>query len=107
MMRKNDALQEIEADIKDYLLSLDKERQLSIHTVKSYQRDLGKLQRFIEQQDVDSGLSLSPAVARQFPARLHAGGLGGKSIQRALSAVRGFYKFLINILYVVLFQHVY
>lgn len=95
-MRKTDAMQEIAADIKDYLLSLDKERQLSIHTVKNYQRDLGKLQRFIEQQDIDSGLSLSPAVARLFPARLHAGGLGGKSIQRALSAARGFYKFLIE-----------
>ncbi len=96
MMHKTDAGQEIEANIKDYLLSLEKERQLSKHTVQSYQRDLGKLQHFIEQQDLDSGLSLSPAIARLFPARLHAAGLGGKSIQRALSAARGFYQFLIE-----------
>ncbi len=95
-MNKTDTHQEIEADIKDYLMSLEKERQLSMHTVQSYQRDLGKLIHFIEQQDLDSGLSLSPAIARQFPARLHAAGLGGKSIQRALSAARGLYQFLIE-----------
>lgn len=79
-----------------YLLSLQQERRLSPHTVQSYQRDLTKLQRFIEQQDVDVYSALSPAIARQFPARLHAAGLGGKSIQRALSAARGFYRYLIE-----------
>ena len=95
-MHKADIRQDIEADVKHYLLSLEKERQLSIHTVQNYRRDLGKLQHFIEQQDLDSGFSLSPAIARQFPARLHAAGLGGRSIQRALSAARGFYQFLIE-----------
>jgi integrase/recombinase XerC len=97
MMRKADIRQDIEADIKHYLLSLEKERRLSMHTVQNYRRDLGKLQHFIEQQDLDSDFSLSPAIARQFPARLHAAGLGGKSIQRALSAARGFYRFLIEV----------
>jgi integrase/recombinase XerC len=87
---------EFGADIRAYLHSLEHERQLSPHTVQSYQRDLGKLQHFIEQQDMVVGISLSPAIARQFPARLHASGLGGKSIQRALSAARGFYQYLIE-----------
>lgn len=87
---------EFGADIRAYLHSLERERQLSPHTVQSYQRDLGKLQHFIEQQSREAGVLLSPAIARQFPALLHASGLGGKSIQRALSAARGFYQFLIE-----------
>ncbi len=82
--------------LKAYLLSLEHERQVSAHTVQGYQRDLSKLQDFIEQQNTGGYETLSPAIARQFPARLHASGLGGKSIQRALSAARGFYQFLIE-----------
>jgi len=83
-------------ELKAYLLSLEHERQVSPHTVQGYRRDLSKLQHFIEQQNTGGYEALSPAIARQFPARLHASGLGGKSIQRALSAARGFYQFLID-----------
>ncbi len=83
-------------ELEAYLLSLEHERQVSPHTVQGYQRDLSKLQDFVEQQNAGGYETLSPAIARQFPARLHASGLGGKSIQRALSAARGFYQFLIE-----------
>ncbi len=79
-----------------YLDSLQRERQLSPHTVANYRRDLDKLARYIRQQEMGDWRKLSPAIARQYPARLHAGGLGGRSIQRALSAARGFYRYLIE-----------
>jgi integrase/recombinase XerC len=82
--------------VEAYLEALANERQLSPHTVQNYQRDLRKLQHFIVQQEVEAWSELSPALARQFPARLHASGLGGRSIQRALSAARGLYQFLIE-----------
>jgi integrase/recombinase XerC len=84
------------AEPNAYLASLKRERQMSPHTIKSYRRDLDKLLGFVEQQGVNDWAALSPAIARQFPARLHASGLGGKSIQRALSAARGFYQYLIE-----------
>ncbi len=96
MPKNDDTRPELEGVFKAYLLSLKQERQLSVHTVQSYRRDLMKLQHFIAQQEVDVSTTLSPAIARQFPARLHAAGLGGKSIQRALSAARGFYQYQIE-----------
>lgn len=83
-------------DSKAYLRSLEYERRVSPHTLQGYRRDLEKLQRFVEQQKIDAYETLSPTTARQFPARLHASGLGAKSIQRALSSARGFYRFLIE-----------
>ena len=69
---------------------------MSPHTVQGYQRDLTKLLAYIQLQKTNNWATVSPLVARQFPARLHAAGLGGKSIQRALSAARSFYQYLIE-----------
>lgn len=69
---------------------------MSPHTIANYQRDLNKLSQFMEQQKLNNWPDVSMASARYFPARLHTGGLSGKSIQRALSAARSFYHFLIE-----------
>lgn len=84
----------LQRPIDDFLDSLKYQRQLSVHTVHAYRRDLDKLVVFIHQQGIDRWQAISPAIARQFPARLHASGLNGRSIQRALSAARGFYQFM-------------
>ncbi len=67
-----------------------------MHTVKSYQRDLTKLLHYTETLGLQTWAEITPEIARQFPAKLHAKGLGGKSIQRALSAARGLYQYLIE-----------
>ena len=82
--------------IKRFLDTLRYERQMSPHTIDSYQRDLNKLLQFVEQQSLRDWVDVSAASARYFPARLHSGGLSGKSIQRTLSAARSFYHFLIE-----------
>ena len=87
---------ELKQALTAYLGSLERERQLSPHTVSNYRRDLDRLAAYIGQQDLNDWRGLSPAVARQFPARLHAAGLGGRSIQRCLSAARGFYRYMIE-----------
>lgn len=87
---------DLERAIEDYLASLERERQLSPHTVKNYRHDLNKLLAFVLKQEIIDWRALSPAIARQFPARMHAAGLGGRSIQRCLSAARGFYRFAIE-----------
>lgn len=87
---------ELKREFTAYLDSLQRERQLSLHTVANYRRDLDKLASYIQQQDIGDWRQLSPAIARQFPARLHAAGLSGRSIQRALSAARGFYRYMIE-----------
>lgn len=82
--------------IERFLDNLQYQRRLSDHTIAAYRRDLQKLSTFMQQQAIYAWGDLDASTARQFPARLHASGLSGKSIQRCLSAARSFYHFLIE-----------
>jgi integrase/recombinase XerC len=65
------------------------ERQYSPHTVANYRRDLAELIRLAGERPL---AELTAQQIRTIAARLHQGGLGGKSIARYLSSWRGFYK---------------
>jgi integrase/recombinase XerC len=70
------------------------ERRCSPHTVAAYTRDLQALVSYCDRTGLESWTALDSGHLRSFAARLHAGGLGPRSIQRRLSAVRSFYEFL-------------
>jgi integrase/recombinase XerC len=70
------------------------ERRCSPHTVAAYTRDLRALVSYCERTGLESWSAVDSGHLRAFAARLHAGGLGPRSIQRRLSAVRSFYEFL-------------
>jgi integrase/recombinase XerC len=70
------------------------ERRCSVHTVAAYTRDLQTLVAFCERAGLEGWTDIDSGHLRAFAARLHAGGLGPRSIQRRLSAVRSFYEFL-------------
>ncbi|MDI3324638.1 tyrosine recombinase XerC [Pontibacterium granulatum] len=80
--------------LEDFFRYLATERQLSVHTQKNYQRDLDALQTFMDESHIHAWSALDAAAVRQFAARQHRKGQSGASIQRTLSAVRTFYKFL-------------
>jgi integrase/recombinase XerC len=74
-----------------WLLHLGANRRYSAHTLEGYGRDLRRLADLARQ----AGLPLerlSNGHIRQFVARLHAQGLGPRSLARALAAWRGFYQ---------------
>ena len=71
-------------------------KQVSKHTLSSYQRDLNKFFGFLEQQKIDDINLVDEMHIRQCLASLHRKGLNGKSIQRWLSAVRSFFRYAIN-----------
>ncbi|HEY1889818.1 MAG TPA: tyrosine recombinase XerC [Steroidobacteraceae bacterium] len=73
---------------------LTSERRCSPHTVAAYTRDLRSLVSYCERTGLESWTAIDSGHLRSFAARLHAGGLGPRSIQRRLSAVRSFYEFL-------------
>jgi integrase/recombinase XerC len=77
-----------------FLAHLRQERRLSAHTVAAYRHDLETLRRFCQRRGIDAWQALEHAGVRAFAAAEHAGGLGPRSIQRRLSAVRSFYAFL-------------
>lgn len=78
-----------------YLDELAQQRRQSPHTVSNYRRDLRTLGRLIgELPGGVSWKSLQTHHVRRFVAQLHAGGLGGRSLARTLSAWRGFFRWL-------------
>ncbi len=82
--------------IDAFLGHLQDERQMSRHTVAGYRRDLSKFKVFVASLNGNDLLCLKPAEARLFPAQLHRHGLTGRSIQRALSAARSLYRYLVR-----------
>jgi integrase/recombinase XerC len=71
-------------------------QHLSPHTQKAYQRDLTTLLEYCKIQGVDKWRDLDGRQMRGYAAWRHRQGIGGKSLQRNLSAVRAFYRYLIN-----------
>ncbi len=81
--------------IAAYLDTLKFERQLSPHTLESYGHELAVLQRLGAQFAVGIDLTqLQTHHIRRMMAHLHGNGLSGRSIARALSAWRGWYKWM-------------
>jgi len=78
---------------KDYLAWLRSVRNLSPHTLESYAKDLAKYEAFLEGRGVEprnAGLS----DARGFVGQLSRNGLSPRSVNRIVSGVRGWYRFM-------------
>lgn len=69
---------------------------MSSHTVSAYRRDLMRCSAFLAQQDLQSWASLKAQEVRQFIAQLNRENLSGRSIQRHLSSLRSFFRYLIR-----------
>ena len=82
--------------IDRFLHHLQTERRLSENTRKGYRRDLAELRTFCEAGGTGRWQDLDTHGVRRFAAQAHRRGLGGRSIQRRLSAVRSFYNYLLR-----------
>jgi integrase/recombinase XerC len=76
-----------------YLDYLETQRRAAALTLENYRRDLLRLHELAGPGEV---AELTIHDIRRFAARLHGQGLGGRSIARALSAWRGFFRWLIR-----------
>jgi integrase/recombinase XerC len=72
------------------------ERRVSPHTHSAYRLDLAALVAFCDRSGVEDWSALDARQVRAFAARSHARGLAPPSVQRRLSAVRTFQKYLIR-----------
>ncbi|MEJ2603880.1 MAG: tyrosine recombinase XerC [Gammaproteobacteria bacterium] len=79
-----------------FLEHLKFEKRCSGHTVSNYRRDLAALAEFCERREIAAWSDLTTHDLRSFAAACHRRGLSPRSIQRRLSAVRGFFRFLIR-----------
>lgn len=82
--------------VERFLTHLRSERRLSPHTESGYRRDLEALTRYCAGHGLADWAALDAQHVRVFAAHEHRDGLGSRSIQRRLSAVRSFAKFLIR-----------
>jgi len=87
-----DALERLDA----YARHLQFERRLSPHTCKNYLRDLNALTDWCGKSGIESWGEIDNEHIRAFAATCHRQGLGARSIQRRLSAIRGFFAYLIR-----------
>jgi integrase/recombinase XerC len=75
---------------------LSEERGVSPRTVTAYGRDLKDFQDWLAGEAQNDPRRVSEHQVRAFVARRHRQGLGGRSLQRLLSALRGFYRYLLR-----------
>jgi integrase/recombinase XerC len=81
----------------EFLLHLEKERNVSGHTLAAYRRDLDRLTSFLSARSKGAAWSYETVdhqTLRGFLAHLSRSGLSRRSIGRTMSAVRSFYRFL-------------
>ena len=83
------------APVAPFLAHLEVERRASAHTLDAYRRDLAALCEWAA-QDGTAPESLDPAAIRAFIAAEHRRGLAPSSLQRRLSACRGWYRWLLR-----------
>lgn len=85
------------SEIRDFLLHLEKERDVSPHTLRAYSRDLDRFVAYLAAQRGIDGFTwdgVDRLLMRGYLGQLTRQGLSRRSIARALSALRTFYRFL-------------
>jgi len=81
--------------VSAFLKYLEQEKRYSIHTVIAYDNDLRQYQDFLLRQEL-SVMEAQTADVRGFLVELMDMGLTARAVQRKLSSLRSFYKFLMR-----------
>ena len=87
----------VDDQVAQFLTHLEKERDVSPHTITAYARDLGGFRDFLRLHLAAATVAweqVDRLVMRSWLAHLARQGLSRRSSARALSAVRSFYRFL-------------
>jgi integrase/recombinase XerC len=82
--------------VKNFFVYLKNERGLSARTLTAYQRDLDLLLQFLKSEEIERPEQITQHHIRAFIAHRHRQGLGGKSLQRLLSAVRSLFRWMLR-----------
>lgn len=82
--------------ISEYLGHLSVERGASPHTIAAYSRDLSDYEEFLSARGHTDLCSVTRDDVTSFVAELRARGLAPSTIERRVSAMKGFHKFLVR-----------
>ncbi|HRF17946.1 MAG TPA: site-specific integrase, partial [Chitinophagaceae bacterium] len=83
--------------IQPYIEYLKFEKRYSAHTLTAYKADLYEFTEFVKTQFGETDLaSIHHGVVRSWLARLKEQGLAAKSLNRKISTLKSFFKYLIK-----------
>ena len=82
-----------DAQLASFARHIDKARNLSPLTTKSYLRDLSRLQSLLDDKPVETLKDVDTQHIRSLLATLHKEGMANTSLQRWLSSVRAFFRY--------------
>ena len=82
-------MDEFKKRLKEFL----KIKNYSYHTISNYERDINRFLQFLEENKFMPE-DLSSPVITKWIISLRKNGLGNRSIQRNISSLKNFYKFL-------------
>src|SRR4249919_4347790 len=90
---------DVAAELRRWLAHLGAERRMSVKTVEAYERDVRQFLAFLSEHlggkpSLRELAGLAPQDVRAFMAARRGGGIGGRSLMRALAGVRSFARFL-------------
>ncbi|OLN22798.1 tyrosine recombinase XerC [Domibacillus antri] len=79
-----------------YFAYLQIEKNSSVHTIKNYRDDLEQFFMFMNEQHIKKVEDVTHQDARLYLTGLHAQKMARASVSRKISALRGFYRFLMR-----------
>ena len=79
-----------------FLQFLETEKRYSKHTVKNYSKDIDDLENFCSTKKINAWDEIKPHHLRTYASQVFIDGLGARSIQRKLSAIRSFMNYLVR-----------
>lgn len=79
-----------------FLAHLRDERRVSPHTLANYRRDLERIARWRREGHLADWGDLGDGEIRRYIAGRHRAGIGGRTLARELSALRGLFDFLMR-----------
>ena len=82
--------------IVGFLAHLRDERRFSEHTITAYEHDLDTFLAFCNSQKIETWRAVNAHRIRAYIAFRHRNGMNGRSIQRELSVLRAFYRWLLR-----------
>ncbi|MEX2500708.1 MAG: tyrosine recombinase XerC [Wenzhouxiangellaceae bacterium] len=86
----------ISAAVESFLADCHSRGRLAPASLSAYRRDLKRLNQWCEKQGMERLETIDAAALRSFAASMSRAGLDPRSIQRHLSAIRKFFRYLVD-----------
>ena len=86
----------LQGRLSGFIDHLRHERRLSPATVESYQRDLEQFLSWLADNETGSPDKINQHLVRAWVASRHRQNISGKSLQRQLSSLRTFFRYLLR-----------